>query len=421
MLCLPTGEPLTMSSARDEKSKVHQPELKDIFLEVANSEMFQRAPVMRTLLIYLWEQRGTTLSEYAIAVDGLRRSSDFDPRTDSTARVQVARLRAKLKTFYESAGRECPLHITIPHGKHELEWTYASPPAVPVSRPGKSALTYLSALAAALAVVCLVLAGALIVETRQTKAPVNPPGGFWQAFLANGKPVEIVIPSPLFFYFDHPNVSVRDFSITDFPKWQDSPVLRDFGAKWGAPTVYPMYVGAPEMSVGVKILQYLEKRGREVNLVESRKLPADAAGSLNMVFLGMPRTANYLDPMVAKANFYIAGVLPDVIGNRHPLANEPSDFREVVYSSDREVVPAIVTLLPKRPEGTRSLLLMARRLNGLGSILLSPSGLRQIDEELARNGSPDSWEMVIDAEIQDDTVLRVWPVAIHPIPLSFWK
>lgn len=108
-----------------------------------------------------------------------------------------------------------------------------------------------------------------------------------------------------------------------------------------------------------------------------------------------------------------------MIGNRHPLPNEASDFREVVYSSDREVVPAIVTLLPKRPEGTRSLLLMARRLNGLGSILLSPSGLRQIDAELARNGSPDSWEMVIDAEIQDDTVLRVWPVAIHPIQPSF--
>lgn len=88
--------------------------------------------------------------------------------------------------------------------------------------------------------------------------------------------MEIVIPSPMFFYWDRPNISVRDFSITDFPKWQDSPVLRDFGAKWGAPTVYPLYVGAPEMSVGVKILQYLEKRGREVNLVESlptRRVP----------------------------------------------------------------------------------------------------------------------------------------------------
>jgi hypothetical protein len=64
---------------------------------------------------------------------------------------------------------------------------------------------------------------------------------------------------------------------------------------------------------------------------------------------------------------------------------------------------------------------MARRLGGLGSILFSPSGLRQIDGELARNGSPDSWEMVIDAEIQGDTVLRVWPVAIRPVPLTFWK
>jgi hypothetical protein len=175
------------------------------------------------------------------------------------------------------------------------------------------------------------------------------------------------------------------------------------------------------MSMGVKILQYLEKRGSDVDLVESRKLAADAPSSRNTIFIGMPRTASYLDPMTAKANFYIESVEPDVIGNRAPVGNEPEEFREVSYAANRAIVPAIITMLPKRPEGTRSLLLLARRLSGMSSILLSPSGLRQIDAAVEKSGSPDSWEMVINAEIQDDTVLRVWPVATRAVSASYWK
>jgi hypothetical protein len=214
---------------------------------------------------------------------------------------------------------------------------------------------------------------------------------------------------------------VRDFSVTEYPKWRDSPVLREFGEKWGPPAVYPVYVGAPEMTLGLKLLQYLETRGRTVNMVESRKLSADATSTVNTVFIGMPRTASYLDPILAKANFYIASVEPDVIDNRKPASGEPKEFREIIYGSNRELIPAIIMLLPKRPESTRSLLLLARRLDGLTSILLSPSGLRQIDEALARSGAPDAWEMVVEAEVQDTTVLRVWPAAVRAIAPDYWR
>jgi DNA-binding response OmpR family regulator len=59
---------------------------------------------MRSLLLYLWKHQGEPISEYAIAVDALGRSPDFDPKADSTVRVQVARLRTKLKDFYAECG-----------------------------------------------------------------------------------------------------------------------------------------------------------------------------------------------------------------------------------------------------------------------------------------------------------------------------
>src|SRR5262245_23790259 len=92
--------------------------------QVADSETFRAAPTMRALLLYLWEHQGESLSEYAIATEALGRSADFEPKLDSTVRVQVARLRTKLKEFYESNGDSFPLRLTLPLGRHELEWTY---------------------------------------------------------------------------------------------------------------------------------------------------------------------------------------------------------------------------------------------------------------------------------------------------------
>src|ERR1044071_4067899 len=99
-----------------------------LFRQVADSETFQSAPTMRALLVYLWEHQGEPVSEYAIATEALGRSADFEPKVDSTVRVQVTRLRAKLKEFYETAGSEFPLRLSLPLGAHELKGSCAPPP-----------------------------------------------------------------------------------------------------------------------------------------------------------------------------------------------------------------------------------------------------------------------------------------------------
>src|SRR5882724_3628256 len=99
----------------------------ELIRQVADSERFRPAPTMRALLLYLWEHQGEAISEYAIATEALGRSPDFDPKLDSTVRVQVARLRTKLKEFYEADGGTFPLRLTLPLGRHELVWTYEPP------------------------------------------------------------------------------------------------------------------------------------------------------------------------------------------------------------------------------------------------------------------------------------------------------
>jgi hypothetical protein len=398
--------------------------LDELITRVIESDTFRTAPMMRTLLLYLWKHQGEPISEYAIAVDALGRSQDFDPKTDSTVRVQVARLRAKLKEFYETAGDSFPLRLSIPLGRHELQWTYEQAQIAPVSPLASVPNHYLWITAAVVAVLVLFSLG-LLLQNRALRAGVPaapaPLPRFWKSFLVPGKPTVIVLPSPLYFFWPDHNMYVRDLKISEFENWQASPFIRDMAQKWGAPTLAQIYVGAMEMTAGVRVLQYLQQGGQQVQLIESRRFPADSFAAQNTIFLGMPRTAVYLDRLVKKTNFYIAQVEPDLVGNRNPKPGEPAEYRQIDYSSDRKVFPAIIVLLPTRPEHTRSLLLMGRTLTSMTTMLLSLDGLKLLDEQWVKGGSPDSWEMVIEAEVYRDTVLKVWPVSFRAIPETFWK
>src|ERR1700760_2710999 len=85
---------------------------------VSNSALFQKAPVLRQLLLYLWEHRDGELSEYAIGVDVLGRREDFNPKNDATVRAQISRLRTRLREYYEGEGKESAYRVQIPMGAH---------------------------------------------------------------------------------------------------------------------------------------------------------------------------------------------------------------------------------------------------------------------------------------------------------------
>jgi len=70
-----------------------------IVQSITESPLFRKAPAARELLLFLWKQRDTPLTEYGIGVDALGRQPEFDPKTDATVRVQVSRLRQRRCTW----------------------------------------------------------------------------------------------------------------------------------------------------------------------------------------------------------------------------------------------------------------------------------------------------------------------------------
>src|SRR5216684_309680 len=89
---------------------------------VLSSAALGRSPRLAHLLQYLctkyFEGEADQIKEYNIAIDVLGRPESFDPSEDAIARVEVHRLRKKLREYYETEGADHPLRILIPTGRY---------------------------------------------------------------------------------------------------------------------------------------------------------------------------------------------------------------------------------------------------------------------------------------------------------------
>ena len=400
-------------------------DLEFLFHQIADSEIFRAAPMMRTLLSYLWQHRKEPLNEYAIATEALGRRADFNPKIDATVRVEIARLRRKLKEFYESKEGPFPLTISIPLGGHELQWVYAaspgplsfSAPAVPrmVQIPRAIGIG-LVCFAAMLCVIC----GVLLVQNRGLKASNSreqPMPSFWHSFVG-ANPTSIVVPAPVHFFWPDQRVFVRDLDVSDFSGWSSSPTLREFAKRWGPPLLDQRFVIARDVFAAGRLLQFFQDHGKQAQLIGSPNLSLDYFTKENIIFVGGPRTTDRFAEVLAKSNFQMAASNPTLIKNRHPVAGEQSEYQESVKSSERRTIPGIITLLPTRAGGPHTLLLVGRFSTALTSFLLSPDGLRLLDERWTEDGRPGAWEMVVQADIQGETALKVWPVAFRRMDVN---
>jgi TolB-like protein/Tfp pilus assembly protein PilF len=62
--------------------------------------------------------RGERLKGYNIAVEVFDRPESFDPAVDPLVRIEAARLRDKLREYYESEGQNDPIRVDLPKGAY---------------------------------------------------------------------------------------------------------------------------------------------------------------------------------------------------------------------------------------------------------------------------------------------------------------
>lgn len=395
------------------------------FQELAGGPSFRKSPSIRALLLFLWRHRGSQLSEYSIATEALGRKADFDPRTDATVRVHVARLRQKLKEFYEGEGSDFPLRLSIPLGSHDLK---AGPVPLLQPVPVRRALD-LRWLWPGTALVFLLAATGLYLENRSLAEKLRQDTSsralprFWQNFTGNRKPTGLFLPTPVFYEWDQneTRLKIRDTLANEFTDYSRSAELLPFIKRWGTPRLMQNYTVTSDTFAAIKLAQYFERKGIPVTVGATADLDIESFGDRNIILIGTPATNSHIGRLMEKTHFY---AIPGDSGavRVHGSGTEAAErYAEVIHSDVRRTSPGIIAVLPGTANGTRVLMLTARFTAALVAFLIAPDSLDRMDKMWRKAGSPEYFEALVQTEQDKNTVLKAEPLIIRPIDLAAWE
>jgi len=394
--------------------------------EVLGSRCFDRADTQKKVLIYLWAQRGKDVSEYGIATEALGRRPDFDPKIDATVRVQVSRLRKKLKEFYETEGRNAAYHLQIPIGAHSLEVLAQSLPAStsavePVSwRPPQWGFV-------TLLILCVFFAGLSAwfwssnkraTQLHDLHGVLNQPLPFWKQFLGASSRSQIVLPTPIFLQFSSKRgLRVRDIDVNDFQQWRSSPELVTISQYAGEPRLEQGYTVTSDTFAAIRLARYLDSVGLGNSLTfnnSSDSSMSDLESSSEIVF-GSHGTLHAFQPFLDKMSFVLTENESSV---EQRIANHPSPheiFRAVDEGAGRTIEPGLIAFLPGKDGRTELLILQSRRTAALVEMMTSATGAEMIEQLRKKKGNPRFFEVVVLAEMNGDHMIRAWPLDLAPV------
>src|SRR5262245_7189498 len=96
--------------------------------KISNSQRFTNAHKLTHFLRLIVEEtlagRADQIKEYTVGVEVYSRRQGYDPRVDSTVRVEATKLRKRLAEYYAGEGQNDQVLITIPKGHYAPVFEY---------------------------------------------------------------------------------------------------------------------------------------------------------------------------------------------------------------------------------------------------------------------------------------------------------
>ncbi len=255
----------------------HRADYREQIERLLASRVFHNADSLRRLLGYLGERSlngaGGELKEYTVGVEAFGKSADYNPREDSSVRVQMSKLRQKIEEYYRAEGAADPVKVSLPKGGFEVFFhtepaAQAEPAALVAPAPPHHADAVRKWQLCSLAL--LVLLAAAIVMAMRWRMQVAAPAPiseweagawtpemavFWQSYLESRRPVLLSLGTPLFTHVDN-FIFLRDTRLHEWEQARQSEHLGNLqaGLPNSAPAPHYGYTGVGEATATVRLI-----------------------------------------------------------------------------------------------------------------------------------------------------------------------
>jgi hypothetical protein len=325
---------------------------------IVNSEVLRGSESLCHLLEYLAShsvgERSGSVKEHQIATEVFGRTADFDPRMDSTVRVQTSRLRAKLGEYYAGLGAQDSVIIDIPRGAYSVVVRPRAVPDETVPRPETRPAEVRAAEVAPvsrrdpfriviwlLAMLCCGLIGSLVYVARQRPVPVAEvrpeiPASlkaFWHVFMAAPERTWVVFSNAEFVGRPETGLRYRD-------------PVKDKGD-----AIFDHYTGIGEVMAIHELDQLFTQFRHGVVVKRGRLLAMDDVKNNDLIFVGSPSENLTLRDLPAMQQFQFRRLDSGsrkgdlAIVNLHPAQEEQAGYIDSVGLPVREDY-AVIGLLP---------------------------------------------------------------------------
>ena len=415
-----------------------------VFAEVdrlTQSTILHGSEALCKLLRYLAEhfaaEPGTPVKEYQLATEVFGRPRSFDPRLDSTVRVQTGRLRSKLAEYFAGPGAHDPVVLEIPKGSYSLAFHYRpKSPAVPipefvpaappipaeliVSRdraavPSQGKHRKLIFAAWTLGAISLVSVALLVVVT--TRRDPN----------ASNRRSEQLSASPLVRQFWAPFISTDDrpwviFSNAEFVGRPTDGIRYFDPARDSGREILDHYTGVGEVLAVAELTRTFTSLDHPIRIKRGRLFSLDDLKTNDVIFVGSPSENLTLREISTTQDFLFRRIESgpergDVeIANMHVRPGEPKALRaspDLPITVDYGVIALVPSINPNR-----SILVLAGTTTlgtqGAVEFVCREDNLRSLMRKLSESGKGiRPFEALIEVRISGGVPVQSRLLALH--------
>ena len=327
---------------------------------ILQSEALRSSEVSRRLLKFLAEKSASgeadNLKEYTIAIDALDRPPSYDPRHDSTVRIQMGRLRRKLGEYYRTEGKDSDIAIELPRGRFKLVCVpqSASPaPSQRVSVPTgvlwTAGVMWLSLLIAVAWVFVSPRFSAVESVSASTKGTWNKSlDDLWGGYLAGKRPLVIAMEDPLFWAARIPGerLVVRDPNLSNWDAVQNAPYMRQLRKALDNPASYPTHYYGTYGEIGAAFVlgKTLGPRTENISVVRVSELSQQQLADSNVVVIG--KEAHFQEQLQSSPIQPQLSLVDHGVHDAAARAGDPADYINPHRGEETGEVYALVSQLP---------------------------------------------------------------------------
>ncbi len=446
-------------------------ECKEQVRRVILSTTFRNATTLQLLLQFLTDKtlagETSTLKEYTIGVEALGRKEDFDPKLDPIVRVQIHRVRVRLKEYYDEEGSRDPVLIQFPKGHYTP--TFEPMPSKkadspidesPQSSESESLLeqsatdtptqrtfwksSIARTLLAAVSVVALVALGYWLGSWRSARrftltgyaVPMrhdDPVGVFWAHFLGNDRTTVIAYPDAVFLLDDSNNLFWFSHGATDSRGAVVDPHIASGVSSASAilaresPLYYENgYTGTGELESIAMLTRLFGQMGVEPIIKSSRDVTPDDLSQHNVILLGSPFQNPAVEQLMTSGDFSFNNLgnhkaWGSHISNAHPQNGEAATY-QTERDPDSKVLLgdySVITVAAGEVPGRRIAILGGldtKGTQGATMFLTSEHGIEQLGRIVNSLGEGSYQALVHVRLAKGYQVLGADLVSVHAIP-----